>query len=203
MPSRGARPCVCALKRERERLISRVPRKFQGVTLETLQPRPDIHPKQKEFVPFLKANPDRSYFLAGVPGTGKTTFMWALYRHAIEGRNRVVICTLSELLDDYRAFIGASVRHEEPRLPRLSAWQLQEGAKYSVFLDDVDKANPTDYAAEQIFKLVNAIYEHRHQLVVTTNKTVNGLIGFYDRSDDRGEAIVRRMMDGAKVVEMF
>lgn len=203
VPGRGARSCVCALKAERERKIAKIPVKFQGLTLSNLQPLPAKHPKQSEFVPYIKANPEKSYFLAGKPGTGKSTFMWALYRQAIEGRNHVVICTLSDLLDEYRAYIGASMRREEPQHPRLSSWQLAEGRPYSIFLDDIDKANPTDYAAEQIFKLVNAIYEHRHQLVVTTNKSIEGLIRHYDKSDDRGEAIVRRMMDGAKVMEMF
>jgi DNA replication protein DnaC len=174
-----------------------IPPKFRGLTLDSLQPELAKHRKQVEVVPFIKANPERSYFLSGSTGTGKSTFMWALYRHAIEGPNRAIICTLSELLDEYRSHIGGG------KLPRLCAWQLTEGVKYSLFLDDVDKANPTDYAAEQIFLLANAIYEHRHQLVVTTNKTIAGLVDFYNRSDDRGSAIVRRMIDGAKIIEMF
>lgn len=204
VPEKGARACICALKRERQRVLGKIPPKFREIRIDDLEPMPARHKTQVDHVPFIKANPDRSYFLAGDPGTGKSTFMWALYRHAIEkGETRVVICTLSELLDEYRNFIGASMRNDDPKMPRLSPWELKTEQKFSIFLDDIDKANPTDYAAEQIFNLVNAVYEFRHQLVVTTNKTVDRLIAHYDRSDHRGEAIVRRMLDGAKVIQMF
>lgn len=199
---KGARPCPACIKRGR---IAKIPERFVDARLDLLQPINAKHAKQAEILSFMRKEPESSYFFAGRPGTGKTLFMWALYRHAVESeRPKIVITTLTSLLDEYRAFIRASSAGDVPRYPRLSPEELNQGeTRYSIFLDDVDKANPTDYAAEQIFAIVNAIYEHKHQLVVTTNKSVSELIAHFDRSDDRGEPIVRRMMDGAKVFEMF
>lgn len=198
----GARPCPACIKRGR---IAAIPLRFSGVKLEDLQPLNAKHARQAEAIAYMRKHPDASYFFAGSPGTGKTLFMWALYRQAVEDEQaKVVITTLAGLLDEYRAFIRANAAGDNPRYPRLSAEELNQGERrYSIFLDDVDKANPTDYAAEQIFAIVNAIYEHKHQLVVTTNKSIKELIAHFDRSDDRGGPIVRRMLDGAKVFEMF
>lgn len=201
---KGARPCGCQKAAQRERLLARIPSQFQTADLATLTPMPNKHPKQAEALAKIKANPAGNFFLAGHAGTGKTVLMWALYRHAIErSETHPVVCSLSELLDEYRAEIRASKNHEEAFRPRLTASMLRTKTRYSIFLDDIDKANPTDYAAEQIFALVNAIYEEKHQLVITTNKTVTRLIAHYDKSDDRGEPIVRRMLDGATRIEMF
>jgi DNA replication protein DnaC len=166
---------------------------------------PAKHTKQDGIIGAMRSKPDRSYFLAGIPGTGKSLMMWSLYRYAVEtGTTKVVACTLSELLDEYRAFIRASKADQGPIYPRLNADELRQAdTRYSIFLDDIDKANPTDYVAEQVFNIVNAVYEYGHQLVVTTNKPIRALIDHYDRSDSRGEPIVRRMTENATIVEMF
>lgn len=161
---------------------------------------------QAEVIPFVKANPEHSYLLAGKFGCGKSMMMWLLYRHAIKQTSRkVVICTLAELLQEFRAFIQSSVNHETPKMPRLCAAELRQNeTPYSIFIDDIDKARPTEYAAEQFFEIVNAIYEFKHQLVVTTNLRVRELSDHFDRADERfGGAIVRRLVDNAKVYEMF
>jgi DNA replication protein DnaC len=202
----GARFCKCRLARIRASRLSKIPPKFAGHHLSTLEPNTAIHPLQAEIVPFMKANPDHSYLLAGKFGSGKSLMMWMLYRHAIKQTPRkVVVCTLAELLAEFRAFIQSSVNHDTPSLPRLCAAELRQSeTPYSVFLDDIDKARPTEYAAEQFFEIVNAIYEFQHQLVVTTNLRVRELADHFDRADDRfGGAIVRRLVDNARIVEMF
>lgn len=183
-----------------------IPPVFATADLSNMQPDAARHPRQAALIQAAKANPTASYFLAGRSGTGKSHVMWALYRRAVElGDRTVIACTMTQLLDEYRAFISAVEHDQRPTYPRLSVDDLTDGKRrYAIFLDDIDKANPTAYAGEKIFALVNAICEFQHQLVVTTNKTPEDLIAFYDRSDDtRGPAIVRRMMEGANVVKMF
>lgn len=203
---RGARFCKCRLAKIRADRLAKIPPKFAGFQLSTLEPNVRCHPKQAEMIPFIKANPESSYVLAGRFGSGKSLMMWMLYRHAVKQTQRkVVVCTLSELLDEFRAYIQASMNRDTPTLPRLNAAELRQAeTPYSIFLDDIDKAKPSEYAAEQFFEIVNAIYEFQHQLVVTTNLTVRGLSDHFDRADERfGGAIVRRLVDNAKVVEMF
>lgn len=156
----------------------------------------------------IQANPEGSYVLAGKPGSGKSLLMWLLYRHAIKQTDRkVVVCTLAELLEEYRAFIQSSMNRETPKLPSLNAAELRQTERpYSIFIDDLDKARPTEYAAEQLFEILNAIYEFQHQLVVTTNLGIGNraLQYHFERADERfGAALVRRLTDGRKVIEMF
>lgn len=206
VPGKGARACECALTKQRNRLIAGIPGKFANVRLQNIKPDLAIHPKQAHVLNTLIQNPEGSYFFSGRPGKGKSMFMWALYRYAVErGTRTVVVCTLSDLLEEYRQVFRSLEAKEMPHIPRLLPENLQtNGRKYAVFLDDIDKANVTDYAAEQVYRLVNAIYEYGHQLVVTTNKSQRELIDQYNRRDEsRGEPIVRRMIDGATVVEFL
>lgn len=202
----GARFCKCRLAKIRADRLSKIPPKFAQFHLSTLEPDVNIHPAQAELIPFIKANPNHSYLLAGKFGCGKSLMMWLLYRHAIKETSRkVVVCTLAELLQEFRAFIQSSMNNETPKIPRLNAADLKQTEQpYSIFLDDIDKARPTEYAAEQFFEIVNAIYEYRHQLVVTTNLRIRELSDHFDRADERfGGAIVRRLTDNAKIAEMF
>ena len=203
---KGARPCGCRLTKIREQRLAKVPPVFAGVNLADIKPMPAKHKSQAEFVPAMLADPSASFYFSGRFGTGKSTFLWALYKHAVEqNRPKVVVCTLSELLNEYKAFIQASIAGTEPKPPRLNADELrQKHTRYAIFLDDLDKAKPTEYAAEQLFEIVNAIYDFRHQVVVTTNLSVGKLVDHFDRADERyGGAIVRRLTYGAKIVEMF
>jgi DNA replication protein DnaC len=206
VPGRGARLCLCRVEAQRKRLIAAIPEKFAGFTLGNIVPDPSVHPKQTAAIGVMRENPHGSYYLAGSPGRGKTMLMWALYREAVEdGTRRVVCCTLSDLLEEYRAVFRAIEMEEMPKLPRLTPEMLsQSEAKYAVFLDDIDKANVTDYVGEQVYRLVNAVYENGHQLVVTTNKNERDLIRQFSKRDESlGEPIVRRMIDGATVVNFF
>lgn len=206
VPGRGARMCECRLRKIKIQRLSVVPPKFAGVSLTTLTPRVDIHPIQAQAVSWMKESPDACYFLAGQFGTGKTMMMWALYLHAVnQNKPKVVACTLSELLNEYRKAIQVSVEGGQVLIPRLSAVDLrQDHTKYCIFLDDIDKAKPTEYVAEQFFEIADAIYAYQHQIVTTTNLRLQDLIAHFERADERfGGAIVRRLVDNAKIVEMF
>lgn len=206
VPGKGARTCECRLTEERKRLLANIPHKFATSCLGSLIPDASVHPKQASILSALRAEPEGSYFFAGRPGKGKTMFMWALYRHAVEtGTRTVAVYSLSDLLEEYRQVFRSLEMNEMPRIPKLLPENLQQNKrKYAVFLDDIDKANATDYAAEQVYRLVNAIYEYGHQIVVTTNKSEQQLIDQYNKRDDsRGEPIVRRLIDGSTVIEMY
>lgn len=167
---------------------------------------PQLHPAQVEAVKAIKGNPGGNYFFAGDFGTGKTYLLWTLYRHAAEqDTRRLVVCTLSELLTEYKQFIQASINGDPLVYPRISADDLrQTHTKYSIFIDDIDKARPTEYTAEQLFELSDAIYAYKHQIVVTTNLTLEKLIDHFKRADERfGGAIVRRLTNDAFISEMF
>lgn len=197
--------CVCYLEKVRRKRLSVIPPKFANLCLAQIQPDESVHPLQKSFVPVLKTSPSDNFFLAGRFGTGKTLMMWMLYREAVMNDKRVVACTLTELLNEYKVFIQASISGGELVYPRLSSGDLRQNhTRFSIFLDDIDKAKPTEYVAEQFFELADAIYAFNHQIVITTNLTAVKLIEHFERADERyGGAIVRRLMDNAHRVEMF
>ena len=194
------------MKTLREKRLSILPPNFRNCRLETLEAMPALHSEQSNVVAEIKKNPGGNFFLAGDFGTGKTYLLWTLYRYAVEqDTRRVIACTLSELLTEYKNFIQASIKGDPLIYPRISAEDLrQTHTKYSIFIDDIDKARPTEYTAEQLFELADAIYSYQHQVVVTTNLTLEKLVAHFKRADERfGGAIVRRLVDKAYICEMF
>lgn len=193
----GAKPCGCRMSEVEAKLLAKIPPAFAHGDLATLEPRVD----QRAIVERMRANPAGSYIFAGRFGTGKSLLMWALYREAVKTNPmRIVACTLSELMDEYRKTF------DNPEfLPRIGAYELRRnGPKYSLFLDDIDKARPTEYVGEQVFELTDAIYAFQHQIVATTNLSVPKLIEHFERADERyGGAIVRRLLEVAEIVELF
>lgn len=204
-PYQMQKRCVCFLENIRRKRLATVPPKFQNATIANLKADTTRHPKQVEFVPMIKQNPQSSYFLAGSFGTGKTHLMWALYHEAVMNDRNTVICTLNELLNEYKGCIHASMNNQETIYPRLSAEDLRQNhSKFSIFLDDVDKARPTEYVAELVYDLADAMYSYNHQIVLTTNLSVKKLAEHFERADERyGGAIVRRFVENAKIIEMF
>ena len=197
--------CICKLEKLRQKRLEVIPPNFRHAVLKDIQPMKNIHPFQAVCIPKMKVNPFDSYFLAGKTGTGKSMLMWALYREAVMQDKRIVACTLSELLDEYKRFIHLSMNKQELIYPRLSAEDLRQNhTKFSIFFDDIDKARPTEYAMEQLFELANAIYDFQHQVVVTTNLRLTKLIEHFERADERfGGAIVRRLINNGMICEMF
>ena len=200
-----AKPCICRLEKTRRKRLAAIPPMFSEITLESLRPDIRKHAGQANAVKLIKESPSANYFLAGRFGTGKTLFLWTLYREAVMQDKRVIVCTLSELLNEYRAFIQASMNGGEAVYPRISAGDLRQNhTRYSIFIDDIDKARPSEYAAEQLFELSDAIYAYDHQVVVTTNLTLAKLVEHFERADERfGGAIVRRLVEKAHRIEMF
>jgi DNA replication protein DnaC len=202
----AAKDCVCRLEKIRRIRLDKIPPVYSQVAdLSKLQPT-NRHARQAEVIEFMRNNPDRNYFFGGKFGCGKTLFLWSLYREQVMNDRRVIACTLSELLEEFKAYIAASISKSDKIVyPRISAGDLrQTHTKYHIFLDDIDKARPTEYAAEQLFELANAIHDFQHQIVITTNLSVTNLVTHFERADERfGGAIVRRLVEKAKIYEMF
>lgn len=210
-----ARLCeLCRQRRAEERatrLLELRPKRYRKVTLTGLEPRPDLHVDQPRIIEYMRANPFDNYFFCGDNDVGKTHLLHALYAHVVmDGRRRVYYTTLQDLIDKIKEGFnrGGDMQHDWIKIAQYA----QPGVSWSVFLDDIDKARPTEFVGEVVFQLIDTIYSNEHQLVVTSQldpeNEVNGresLIEHFKNCDPRyGLGIVRRIInDETNVWRMF
>lgn len=72
--------------------------------------------------------------------------------------------------------------------------------RHALVLDDVDKARPTQYGAEQIFVAVDQRIEHQAPLLVTSNLKLSEMAAYWP--DPFGEAIASRLTGYCKAVHV-
>ena len=107
----------------------------------------------------------------------------------------------AELMRQFRAW-----EFDAEKLPIVTPADLRSDERRFVFIDELDKARPSEYAAEQLFELIDAAYSHDQQIVITSNTPLDGLAEHWSRNAATiGASIVRRLMDmsGAILVDMF
>lgn len=186
--------CECRRERVIHERLSKVPERYTGAVLKA---NDSIHEAQSRVVSELQANPHQSAAFTGINGSGKTHLFYALYYKAAEDpTRRVYLYKLKHWLSD----VGKQIRGESDSRGRafncdLTAAALSHGRRVSVFLEEIDKAKPTEFAAAELFDIVDTIYEQRLQLVVTSNVGIEELGEFWAATDSLGPSIARRIMD--------
>lgn len=187
----GVRECVCLFERKRDRAIARIPPQYRNISLETLHPRPDLHPTQSSLIPELIAHPEASFLLFGRNGSGKSLCGWALYRRALEEGRPAVGLPTAELLAEFRRWEVSGAE------PSVTAELLRDDRRrWLIFLDEFEKARPSEFAGEGLFALLDAAYNYRHQVVITSNLTPSGLQDHWQRaSESYGTSILRRLLE--------
>jgi DNA replication protein DnaC len=219
VPGKGARSCsACTLpaqERSRSLLLSKIPRRYSGARLDTLEAN-GLHKDQKRLVSFVKTHPFENYYLCGDNDTGKTHILWALYANAVTSGRNVIVTKLVDWIESLKAeFSRSTPERAVERYARIADLR-QSRYPFSIFLDDIDKARPTEYVAEVFFNLIDTIYNYQHQLVVTSQldpeKSVKGRNSLIQHFEGRGETydgryaigIVRRIVnDETNVFKMF
>jgi DNA replication protein DnaC len=126
----------------------------------------------------------------GQVGRGKTTIAGSAAYEAL--KRRAVIWTSAPLLF---ARLGSGFDSEQRR------WALDTLAnRRALVLDDIDKARPTEYAAEQVFLAVDQRVEHQVPLLVTSNLSPGELAGRWPAP--YGEAIASRLVGYCQVLRV-
>jgi DNA replication protein len=182
-----------------------VPVEYHSVALELLRPRTDRHWRQADLVAQIQKAPNESYVFSGDFGTGKSHFFWALCVEAVRARKKLFAGTLKALVNHYHESIEASRRGEIYLLP-IYPDDFRGKDQCALFLDDLDKARPTEFVVEQLFELLDAAVSNKHQIVVTTNLSPDALITHFERADTTGRfggSIVRRLLHNSTLIDMF
>jgi DNA replication protein DnaC len=118
--------------------------------------------------------------LTGPIGTGKTTLAGQAFGARLRMRPGYWRSTTG-LLAELGAGMGTPAHNE--------AIAVLTGRRM-LGLDDLDKARPTEYAAEQLLAAVDNAYVHQLPLIVTTNLELREIA---DRWPHYGEAIASRL----------
>lgn len=192
-----ARNCLCVRRKMARAQLARIPPVFNNPRLSRLRPRPDLHPKQVEAITFIRANPDASYLFVGKNGTGKSHIAWAIYRHAVAQRRSIAACTVRDLLADFRRVEVGVPDGETLKSPRVTADDLRRSERpWLLYLDEFEKARPSEFASEQLFNLLDAARSFQHQIVVTSNMSAAELRSHWSRVDEIwGNSIMTRLQD--------
>lgn len=172
--------------------MNRIPTIYRGFALETIKPDLTRHRTQAMVIATMQRQPETSYALFGENGCGKSLFGWLLYRKAIEDGRYAVALPLSELLAQFRAW-----EKEPDNLPAITPGDLRQSKRrYLIFLDEIEKARPSEFAAEMLFALVDAAHSFDHQLIVTSNLKPEELSAHWARNGSSyGPSIMRRVME--------
>lgn len=195
----GVKPCQCLVNQKRKRALDRIPSLYRSLRLETIQPNPARHAEQAAVIAAMRQSPESSFVFFGRNGCGKSLFGWLLYRHAVESGRYAVGIPLAELLAEFREW-----EKNPDRLPTIKPEDLrQSNRRYLVFLDELEKARPSEYAGEMLFRMLDAAFSFEHQLVITSNKTPSELSAHWSEADvTYGPSILRRIMEMSNGVDV-
>lgn len=198
----GAALCECEKRKRIERRMAKIPAEYRGFDLATIQPMASKHEKQAKLFEVVKADPTVSLFLSGKNGCGKSMLGWLVYKRAVEDGRPVVFLTMSELMRQFRDW---ELDSEKPAL--IDASSLRNSKKrWLIVLDEAEKARATEFASEKLCELLDAVYTHHHQLIVTSNFNATDLREHWSKQNPvYGASIMRRIMelDGLVNVPMF
>lgn len=128
--------------------------------------------------------------LTGEIGRGKTMIAGAACWMRL--KDRPVLWTSAPLLFA-RLGTGLGTSQRDWALDVLSS-------KRALVLDDIDKARPTEYGAEQVFLAIDQRVEHEAPLLVTTNLSPGQLAEKWP--EPYGPAIASRLVGYCKVVRV-
>ena len=165
-----AYPCRCRAqviaKRRARSLSAVIPKLYRNASFDR-PPVSDIEPRRvvqdvRSFTNRIDDHLDagRGLWFMGPVGTGKTTLAMLVSQAALKSGRSVAIYSLPDLLRKIRhTFDDGS--HDD-LFDRLTAVDL-------LHIDDIGAEQSTPWVLEELYSIVNARYEDRRSMVITTN----------------------------------
>ena len=159
------RPQIIAQPKARS-LSAVIPRRYYDVAFDrypVTEIDPAIVAATRRFAERIDERLDagRGLWFMGPVGTGKTTLAMLVSKAALEAGRSVAIYSLPRLLNEIRDTHRAERSHVD-LLDRLTAVDL-------LHVDDVGAERTTDWVLEELYSIVNARYEDKRSMVITTN----------------------------------
>src|SRR6201995_5822131 len=164
-----AYPCRCRqhliARRRAHSLSAVIPRRYRDVAFDR-PPVTDIEPAivsaTRRFAATIDDQLDagRGLWFMGPPGTGKTTLAMLVSKAVLEAGRPGPIYALPRLLKEIRPTYNTGGHNQ--LLDRLAAVDL-------LHIDDVGAERTSDWVLEELYSIVNARYEDRRSMLLTTN----------------------------------
>lgn len=174
-----------------------IPAKYQGLEFEDYISK---SPKQDEIFNTVKKYYDdcfknfligKNLILTGNFGTTKTLLMSILthcltlnYGFNVRYINSVDL--INEIKDSFNTSTKITTKEVLERYCKSDF----------MFIDDIDKLNPTDYARELVYSIVNIRYEKELPIVISFNSSIEELDEKYF-----GEAVVSRLLEKSTYIQ--
>lgn len=190
----AAKNCLCALRKAAKAQLSAIPPIFGNPKVSQLKARKDLHPSQASAIALVKAHPGDSFLFTGRNGTGKSHLGWAIYRYAVAARRPLVACPVRDLIAEFRRLETGAF--DEGWMPKVNKERLRQRTTkpWLLFLDEFEKARPSEFASEMLFNVLDAAKSFNHQIVVTSNFTARQLRDHWGRIDATwGNSIMTRL----------
>lgn len=137
-------------------------------------------------------------YMHGPAGAGKTSIGCVLLAEMIRAGSAGMYVVVPDLMADLRAIYGANDgRSSAALIGPLVETQL-------LLLDDIGKEKPSEHAAAVLFELLDGRYRRRGRgrwTAIMSNYPPH-TIGARFNDPDLADPLVRRMTDGARVIEV-
>ena len=204
------RRCPCAAERQKRGLLARIPVRYRDVRLETLAPCLDssrcFAPAeiQQRSIDLLKERPDDSYCFLGSVGIGKSHFLAALYRHAVETQGTACyFIQSSELVNGFREVEFGSDFEPYLCVPTIRR-AIDRGLRPRIFVDELEKV-PT--YSQFVWAKVSEFFDSLYRLSDRDSQALQLCIASnLDRAEFEqfwGGAILRRLQELCVMMDFF
>jgi DNA replication protein DnaC len=143
-----------------------IPRLYRDVSFDrapVVEMDPTIVTATRRFAKRIDEHLDagRGLWFMGPPGTGKTTLAMLVSKAALDAGRSVAIYSLPRLLSEIRDVFRADGSYIK-LLDRLTGVDL-------LHIDDLGAEQTTEWVLEALYSIVNARYEDKRSIVITTN----------------------------------
>lgn len=189
--------CECQIWKRKKTLIERwIPAMWRDVRVSTLEPSHALdgifpYKNQIEVIKKIQEKPLKAHSFFGPSGVGKSRFLFALLREAIEEKCKYLF--FSKMAPMIRAIRDNEFHRLPPeRMHEVIIPEALEKCKdepMHIFIDEFDKIPITEDVGLKVFELLDYIYEHQDlaKLVIASNLSQKNFLDIW------GEAIYRRI----------
>ena len=114
-------------------------------------------------------------FLWGGPGNGKTHLAIAALRHRFAKGQGGRFWRVPDFLAFLRAHLAVDMENKGVGSEVETILKAYQSANFLLVLDDLGVENQTDWACEQLYRVLDGRYENRAPTIITSNAPLDSL----------------------------